>query len=116
MAATQNTALPFETPISQLGFTPEELATFSPGINRLTKGDLISLTQNTDQTVAALNLSVNELNGLKSVVVNRLQTTGGGPVKTGGGGSGDGGIRCCCCIACCCCCCAVSVEQSSAVA
>ena len=88
--------LPNSTPIAKLGFfTREELRKLSPKVNKLTKGDLISLMDSPKG--ASLQLTVADLRGLQSVVTKLV----GGRTRPGPG------CCCCCCAPGCCCCCAV---------
>ncbi len=88
--------LPNSTPIGKLGFfTSAELRKLSPKVNKLTRGDLISLMDSPKG--ASLQLTVADLRGLQSVVTKVVAArTRPSP-----------GCCCCCCAPGCCCCCAV---------
>ncbi len=115
-------ALPDSTPVSQMGLTPGEAALLTPSAQKLTKGDLMSLTalnqanRNLREDVILnefnerfhQNLSIKDIHSLQDAFAARAHRLSTSPVT-------QLDSACCCCTCCPCCSCTASVVTAPVV-
>jgi hypothetical protein len=104
MAVPAPGKLPKNTPISDLGLTPAQLAKLTPAARKLTKGDLVALQKWADSGGKG-----NPPDNLRIVDIQSLGKAVGNPVAAvtrarNMAEAANGGISgCCCCTPCCTC-------------
>jgi len=93
--------LPKNTPISNLGFTPDQLQKLTPAARSLTKGDLIALQKwaiSGGKGSAPEHLTIQDLNSLQKATGNPATFIAKAMKRWG-----NDGVSCCCCTPCCSC-------------
>lgn len=96
--------LPKNTPISKLGFTPDQLQKLTPAARSLTKGDLIALqkwAESGGKGSAPDHLTIQDLNSLQKATGN--PATFIARAKKRSQLANDSVSCCCCCTPCCSC-------------
>jgi hypothetical protein len=95
--------LPLNTPVTQLGFSPPEIAMLTPAAQKLNKGDLMQLQEwaaNGDMKDAPVHLTIQDLTSLQAAY--RAMETRQHAAKQSG--VLEHSVSCCCCTPCCSCC------------